>query len=133
MRFQYGATEVRPGTTTPSTVIVDAVETSDLSRFDTYNLDACYKFHRYAVHDQGHVQLAGGIRAETLDYTHPSLHSDWSVVSWIWPVRLTSGATRYERLVMMAPGNASATPFLVDFARTIVRAIASTRSPGKGA
>ncbi len=136
LRYQYGVTRATAGT--PSTVIVDAVETGDLSRFDTYNLDACYRFHRYAVRDQGHVQLAGGIRAETLSYTLPTLHSDWTVVSWIWPVRQTSGATRYERLVLMAPGNASSTPFLVGFARSIVHGIATpkpaTAGPsGKGA
>jgi len=123
LRFQYGAT--RATANTPSTIIVDAVETGDLSRFDTYNLDACYRFHRYAVHSDSHTQLAGGIRAETLSYTLPSTHEDWTVVSWIWPVRLTSGSTRYERLVMMAPGGVPSSPFLVGFARDIVRAIAS--------
>jgi exosortase/archaeosortase family protein len=121
-RYQYGATTVRAGE--PSTVIVDAVETSDLSRFDTYNLDACYSFHRYSVHARGHAYLAGGIRAETVSFTHPQLHSDWNIVAWIWPVRSPSGATRYERVVLMAPGEPDSSPFLVHFAGRIVHQIA---------
>jgi hypothetical protein len=126
-RYQYGATAVRAGE--PAIVVVDAVDTSDLSRFDTYNLDACYSFHRYAVHARGHVSLGGGIRAETVSFTQPQLHSDWNVVAWIWPVRSPSGATRYERIVLMAPGEVSSSPFLVRFAGRIVHEIASAKPP----
>jgi exosortase/archaeosortase family protein len=124
-RYQYGATVVRSGE--PGTVVADAVETSDLSRFDTYNLDACYSFHRYRVHARSHATLAGGIRAETVNFTHPHLHSDWNIVAWIWPVRSPSGATRYERVVLMASGDVSSSPFLVRFAARIVHEIASAK------
>jgi exosortase/archaeosortase family protein len=123
LRYQYGATRARSDQ--PSTIVADAVETKDLSRFDTYNLDACYSFHRYGVHARGHAELGGGIRAETISFTHPELHSDWNVVAWIWPVRTTSGSTRYERVVLMAPGEPSGSAFLVQFARGIVHKIAT--------
>jgi exosortase/archaeosortase family protein len=109
----------------PSIVIADAVETGDLSRFDTYNLDACYRFHKYAIHARGHVQLLGGIRAETLSYTHPRLRSDWTVLAWLWPVRHLSGGTRYERVVLMAPGGVDRIDFLTELARGIVRGVAA--------
>jgi exosortase/archaeosortase family protein len=126
-RYQYGATIARAGE--PGTVVVDAVETGDLSRFDTYNLDACYSFHRYAVHARGHADLGGGIRAETVSFTQPQLRSDWNVVAWIWPVRSPSGATRYERVVLMAPGERSSSPFLVRFAGRLVHEVAAAKPP----
>jgi exosortase/archaeosortase family protein len=126
-RYEYGGTEAHDGQ--PGAVVVDAVETSDLSRFDTYNLDACYSFHRYNVHARGHAMLAGGIRAETVNFTHPQLHTEWNIVAWIWPVRSPSGTTRYERVVLMAPGAASSSPFLVRFAGRIVHEITSASSP----
>jgi exosortase/archaeosortase family protein len=79
-------------------VTADVIDTTNLSSFSAYGVEACYKFHGYNLKDVAQVSLGGGIRGEALSYT-TSNHGDWSIVYWIWPVK-SSGATHFQRVIL---------------------------------
>jgi hypothetical protein len=79
-------------------VVADVINTSDLSSFSAYGIEACYRFHGYSLRDVAQVNLGGGITGQALSYS-TNKHQDWSLVYWIWPVKQGTG-TRYERVVM---------------------------------
>ena len=84
---------------TPATVLADVVSTDDPSTFSTYGIEACYNFHGYNLKSVKTVDL-GGVVAHVLTYHNSSIHSDWTNVYWIWPVKTKDG-TRYERINLM--------------------------------
>lgn len=79
-------------------VFADVINTSDLSSFSAYGVEACYRFHGYSLRDVAQVNLGGGINGQALSYSTKS-HQNWSIVYWIWPV-LNGGSTRYERIIL---------------------------------
>jgi exosortase/archaeosortase family protein len=84
-----------------SGVISDVIDTSDLSSFSTYGVEACYKFHGFKLHSIRTVDLGGGITGNVLAYYNTQAKSDWTTVYWHWPVKELSGRTRYERMTLM--------------------------------
>jgi exosortase/archaeosortase family protein len=89
-----------PGPLATSTpVVADVINTPDLSSFSAYGVENCYTFHGYALADVAQVSLAGGITGQSMSYTSQQFGS-WSIVYWIVPVKMSSGATNYERVVL---------------------------------
>ena len=80
-------------------VVADVINTPDLSSFSAYGVENCYQFHGYALTDVTQVSLAGGITGQSLSYTSQQFGS-WSIVYWIVPVKLETGGTNYERIVL---------------------------------
>ncbi len=80
-------------------VVADVINTPDLSSFSAYGVENCYTFHGYALADVAQVSLAGGITGQAMSYTSQQ-YGSWSIVYWIVPVRMTSGSTNYERVVL---------------------------------
>jgi exosortase len=83
------------------TIISDVINTSDVSSFSTYGIEACYSFHGYSLYSIKTVDLGGGVTGNVLAYYNPSTRSDWTTVYWHWPVKTSSGKTRYERVTLM--------------------------------
>jgi exosortase/archaeosortase family protein len=100
-------------------VVADAVDTSDLSSFETYNLRACYHFHGYQFLGTIDLDLPGGIRGQVISFRPPTADTDWTALAWIWPVHSPAGA-RYERVVLMTPGGTTRMAALTDFSRRVV-------------
>jgi len=82
-------------------VISDVINTSDVTSFSTYGIEACYQFHGYKLYSIRTVDLGGGVTGNVLAYYNSSTRSDWTTLYWHWPVRTPSGGTRYERVTLM--------------------------------
>jgi len=80
-------------------VVADIINTPDLSSFSAYGVENCYTFHGYALADVAQVSLAGGITGQAMSYTSQQ-YGSWSIVYWIIPVKMSGGATNYERVVL---------------------------------
>ncbi len=90
-----GSTPLR----TNASVVADVINTPDLSSFSAFGVENCYAFHGYALADVTQVSLAGGITGQAMSYTSQQFGS-WSIVYWIVPVRMDTGTTSYERVVL---------------------------------
>ncbi|MHB2024251.1 MAG: exosortase/archaeosortase family protein [Mycobacteriales bacterium] len=151
IRYQYSPT----GSSAPTSVIADVVTTSNLTAFNSYGIQDCYRFHGYGLSLPRSYALGGGVQGRLLTFRDPSLPEDWNALYWVWAVRTAKG-TRYERIVLLAPAQApylassagvngpSAVPaarlastqraagrqFLVNFARALVhsRAVLASKS-----
>lgn len=89
-------------------VVADVINSSSLTSFSAYGVDACYKFHGYKLHDVTQVSLGGGITGQALSYTSSGADpQDWSIVYWIWPV-INGTSTRYERIILYMLGGTQA-------------------------
>jgi exosortase/archaeosortase family protein len=84
---------------TNATVVADVINTPDLSSFSAYGVEDCYTFHGYALADVTQVSLAGGITGQAMSYTSQQFGS-WSIVYWIVPVKMDTGSTSFERIVL---------------------------------
>ena len=84
---------------TNATVVADVINTPDLSSFSAFGVENCYTFHGYALADVTQVSLAGGITGQAMSYTSQQFGS-WSIVYWIVPVKMDTGGTSYERVVL---------------------------------
>jgi exosortase/archaeosortase family protein len=150
-RFVYTATgAAATGLTTSGSVIADVINTSDLSSFSTYGIEACYSFHGYALKSIDRVKL-GGVYGNVVSYNNTRMHSNWTNVYWIWPVKMDNGDTRYERVnLLMAdaasveltksshavptePGHGSESARVRDFLVALARQIVRTQAPAAGA
>ena len=80
-------------------VVADVINTPDLSSFSAFGIQNCYTFHGYALADITQVSLAGGITGQAMSYTSQQFGS-WSIVYWIVPVKMDTGSTSYERVVL---------------------------------
>ncbi len=80
-------------------VVADVINTPDLSSFSAFGVQACYTFHGYALADITQVSLVGGITGQAMSYTSQQFGS-WSIVYWIVPVKMDTGGTNYERVVL---------------------------------
>jgi exosortase/archaeosortase family protein len=88
-------------------ITTDVIQTSDLSTFSTYGIEACYRFHGYKLKDVRSVDLGGGVTGNVVAYYNSAVKTDWTSVYWYWPVKTSSG-TRYERIVVMMTDSAKA-------------------------
>jgi len=84
---------------TNAPVVADVINTPDLSSFSAFGVENCYAFHGYALADVTQVSLAGGITGQAMSYTSQQFGS-WSIVYWIVPVKMDTGSTSYERVVL---------------------------------
>ncbi len=84
---------------TNAEVVADVINTPDLSSFSAFGVQACYTFHGYALADITQVSLVGGITGQAMSYTSQQFGS-WSIVYWIVPVKMDTGGTSYERVVL---------------------------------
>lgn len=89
-------------------VTADVIDAGGLAGFRAYGVTACYSFHGYHLRDVAAVDLGDGIRGQALSYAGGSSHQDWSIVYWIWPVRV-GATTRYERVILYLQDTAHAT------------------------
>lgn len=80
-------------------VVADVINTPDLSSFSAYGVENCYQFHGYALADITQVSLAGGITGQAMSYTSQQ-YGSWSIVYWIVPVKMDTGGTSFERVVL---------------------------------
>ena len=80
-------------------MVADVINTPDLSSFSAFGVENCYTFHGYALADVTQVSLAGGITGQAMSYTSQQFGS-WSIVYWIVPVKMDTGGTSYERVVL---------------------------------
>jgi exosortase/archaeosortase family protein len=80
-------------------VVEDVINTPDLSSFSAYGVENCYTFHGYVLADVAQVSLSGGITGQAMSYTSQQ-YGSWSIVYWIVPVKMPTGATNYERVVL---------------------------------
>ena len=89
-------------------ITADVIDTTNLTSFSAYGVEACYDFHGYTMRDIATVKLAGGISGQALSYT--ASRQTWTIVYWIMPVERTAGGTlHYERVVLYVqdtPGTA---------------------------
>jgi exosortase len=101
-RFGYSYTgDPRATLQSDGQVISDVINTSDVSTFSTYGIEACYSFHGYHLYSIRTVDLGGGVTGNVLAYYNTPDRSDWTTVYWHWPVRTANGKTRYERVTLM--------------------------------
>jgi exosortase/archaeosortase family protein len=84
---------------THTPVVADVINTPDLSSFSAFGVEDCYTFHGYALADITQVSLAGGITGQAMSYTSQQFGS-WSIVYWIVPVKMDTGGTSFERIVL---------------------------------
>jgi len=91
-----------------SPVISDVINTSDVSSFSAYGIEACYRFHGFKLYSIRTVDLGHGVTGNALAYYNTQTHSDWTLVYWHWPVRTSKGKTRFERVTLMLVGAADA-------------------------
>jgi exosortase/archaeosortase family protein len=97
-RYSYSPTFGSSDLSADLPVFADVINTSNLSSFSAYGVEACYKFHGYTLRDVAQVNLGGGINGQALSYSTKS-HQNWSIVYWIWPV-VNGTSTRYERIIL---------------------------------
>jgi exosortase/archaeosortase family protein len=82
-------------------IIADVINTSDVTSFNTYGIEACYRFHGYKLYSIRTVDLGEGVVGNVLAYYNTSAKSDWTTVYFHWPVKTQDGKTRYERVTLM--------------------------------
>jgi exosortase/archaeosortase family protein len=106
------------------TTFLDVTDSKDLSTFSSYGLEACYRYHGYAVVSSRRVHVGAPAAGQAITFRNPTAASRWEIVSWVWPVR--GAAPRYERVVLLRTtgdsGTAAGGPRhdLVALARKIV-------------
>jgi exosortase len=105
-RVPFDATVATAG---PSSVYLDVIRTDDAGSLAAYGVEACYDFHGFSQVLAGSVDVGAGVQAEVASYRSPIGGTDWSVLWWEWPFD-AGGQTRYERLVLLAPVDASGQP-----------------------
>lgn len=103
--FAAGSAKAQLGRPRPSgpsgpPIYADVITTSNLRSFSTFGVAQCYRFHGYRLDEEREIDLGGGITGLLVAYHNTKLASDWTSVSWVWPVATPEG-TRYERVTVM--------------------------------
>jgi exosortase/archaeosortase family protein len=96
-------------TTQPSSVYLDVIRTDDSGSLASYGVEACYNFHGFDQVSSSSTDVGAGVEAKVASYRSPVEATDWSILWWEWPYD-AGGQTRYERLVLLAPLDASGQP-----------------------
>lgn len=121
-------------------MFVDVVNVADISKFSTYGLEACYRFHGYRIVDSHRTDVGTAAKAQAITYLNTETHRIWSVVAWVTPVDSQAGR-RYERVALLAsvdavgqwrPKAEAASSGLVSFARSFVASAADVAAPDTG-
>jgi hypothetical protein len=108
--FRYLYSPTSPGLTSLHStlpVTADVINAGGLGGFDQYGVTACYSFHGYTLRDVAKVGLGEGVSGQALSYAGANTHQDWSIVYWVWPVKM-AGHTRYERIILYLQNTSSA-------------------------
>jgi exosortase/archaeosortase family protein len=106
-RVAFSSTD--SSTTQPSSVYLDVIRTDDSGSLASYGVEACYNFHGFDQVSSGSTDVGAGVEAKVASYRSPVEATDWSILWWEWPYD-AGGQTRYERLVLLAPLDASGQP-----------------------
>lgn len=88
-------------------VYVDVITTNDAAALAGYSVEACYSFHGYVVESTNQVVLSEGLAATMRSYADPRGSTDWTILSWEWPIQ-QAGSVRYQRVVLLLPDGDSA-------------------------
>ncbi len=109
-RYAYGesAGHIPSDLTSSLPVTADVINAGGLSGFEQYGVTACYSFHGYTLRDVAKVALGNGISGQAMSFSSTNGLEDWTIVYWIWPVKMASG-TRYERIILYLQNTANAT------------------------
>jgi exosortase/archaeosortase family protein len=83
-------------------VYLDVINTGDAATLTGYSVESCYSFHGYVVESAQQVELTAGLDATVRSYADPRGNTDWTILSWEWPVQM-DGGVRYERVVLLLP------------------------------
>ena len=83
-------------------VIADVINTDNLQSFSDFGIEACYRFHGFAMSDVTSVDLGHGITGNLLRWTQSDNGMKWISLYWIWPVR-QGESNRFERVVLLLP------------------------------
>lgn len=109
-RFSYGEAPNHQSSELSSSlpVTADVINAGGLSGFAAYGVTACYSFHGYVLHNVAKVSLGNGINGQAMSWTTKDGFQDWTIVYWIWPVKMAS-TTRYERVILYLQNTAEST------------------------
>jgi exosortase/archaeosortase family protein len=83
-------------------VYLDVINTGDAATLAGYSVESCYSFHGYVVESAQRVELTAGLDASLRSYADPRGSTDWTILTWEWPVQ-HEGSLRYERIVVLLP------------------------------
>ena len=83
-------------------VYVDVINTGDAATLAGYSVESCYSFHGYVEESAQRVELTAGLDASLRSYADPRGNTDWTILTWEWPVQ-QEGSIRYERIVLLLP------------------------------
>jgi exosortase len=81
-------------------VYLDVLTTDDAGSLAAYGLQACYRFHGYAIVSVATANIGAGVSAQVIDYVNTTVGADWSALWWEWPYT-DGGRIRYERVVIL--------------------------------
>ena len=110
-RYDYTASSTpasyTPGATTGGTIFADVIDSTKISPFNAYGIEACYAFHGYSYSGQKAVNLGAGVVGYSLAYRGTD-GTAYSVLYWIWAVDDAQGNKHYERVVLLKPSSDNA-------------------------
>ena len=105
-RYAYIQTgDAAPAVNQP--IYLDVIDTADQSALRAYGVEACYRFHNYAIASDRKVMLGYGIEAGILSWTNRRNQSSWTTVYWQWRVKHDT-TTRFERMTLIMSSDANA-------------------------
>jgi exosortase len=99
VRYSYVGVGV-PGLRSEVPVLADVITTSNLQSFSDFGLEACYRFHGYAMSGVKRVDLGNGVVGTVLSWQDPNTNLKWTSLYWIWAVKVNR-EVRYERVVLL--------------------------------
>ena len=82
----------------------DVISNSSIDRFNTFGIEACYRFHGYTLGKQETFDLGGGVVGTVMSWVEPGRKTVWTSVYWHWPVK-SGKTTAYERVTLLLPDN----------------------------
>lgn len=83
-----------------SAVIADVISTGDRAAFSNYGIEACYRFHNFAISKRQSVDLGNGVVGGLLTWHDPVNDMTTTTLYWHWPVR-NGDKTRWERMTLL--------------------------------
>ena len=126
---RYVYTPATPGPAAGGPLYMDVVTTADLSALSRFGIEKCYRFHGERVRSSGPVDVGRGAAGQELTFDDGAHVARWVVVSWTAPVA-TTGGTRFERVVLLAPSSPGEAPATLAALRGTARDVVTGRAPG---
>lgn len=93
---QYTLVPPRPRSMQLTVEVVSGPDAGGLSRPDPSIFNG---FPGYRLRDARKVDLGAGLIGQAFVFVNPGQHTSWLAVSWVWPVRASSG-DQYQRVVV---------------------------------